>query len=604
MVGSIWAFLPAIIAIVLALATKQVYVSLFAGIFVGAMMYVGGNPVSAMQTVYELMSEKVGANVPIIVFLVVLGILVILMQKSGGAMAYGNWAQSKIKSKSGALAATAGLGCLIFVDDYFNCLTVGSVMSPVTDKFKVSRAKLAYIIDSTAAPVCIIAPISSWAAAVAGELEGDGLMVFIKTIPFNLYALLTIAMVFMLCFLNIDFGKMRKNELIAETTGDLTAGLSDGSESEDTSIKVNPNGKVRHLAIPVAILIICCIAGMLFTGFFYNWGSEFEAEFSKDDIVSINATDSNCDVILNASDAVLATLTDLEVPNGAENGEPYYYEASADGFIKLVINKPTTVTPGENILIYAEIEPAGYTPVPQSANAIEAFSNCDAGLSLSIGSTFALIIIAIYYMISKVVSFTEITDSFTQGFKAMVPAILILTFAWCISGIMGAKGGYLDARSFVETNLANGGFAESLMPAIFFVLAAAIAFSTGTSWGTFGVLVPIAVTILGGSGTLAIMTVSATLGGAVLGDHISPISDTTILASAGAKCNHVDHVNTQLPYALVIAAVSCVTYIVAGFCASLGSVAACLIMWAVAIVLFGGVIFFLKYLQKKNAEKA
>ena len=210
MVGSFWAFMPAIIAIVLALVTKQVYVSLFLGIFVGAMMYVGGNPVAAMQTLYELMSAKVGDNVPIIVFLVVLGILVILMQKSGGAMAYGNWASTKIKSKSGALAATAGLGCLIFVDDYFNCLTVGSVMSPVTDKFKVSRAKLAYFIDSTAAPVCIIAPISSWAAAVAGELEGDGLIVFIKTIPFNLYALLTIAMVFAVCFLNIDFGKMKK----------------------------------------------------------------------------------------------------------------------------------------------------------------------------------------------------------------------------------------------------------------------------------------------------------------------------------------------------------------------------------------------------------
>ena len=513
MVGSIWAFLPAIIAIVLALATKQVYISLFAGIFVGAMMYVGGNPISAMQAVYELMSKKVGENVPIIVFLVVLGILVILMQKSGGAMAYGNWAQSKIKSKSGALAATAGLGCLIFVDDYFNCLTVGSVMSPVTDKFKVSRAKLAYIIDSTAAPVCIIAPISSWAAAVTGELEGDGLMVFIKTIPFNLYALLTIAMVFMLCFLKVDFGKMRRNEILAETTGDLTAGLSDGSESEDIGIKINPSGKVRHLVIPVVILIVCCIAGMLYTGY------------------------------------------------------------QVDGV----------------------------------ENFIDAFSNCNAGLSLAIGSTFALIIISVYYMIAKVVSFKEITDSFTQGFKAMVPAILILTFAWCISGIMGAKGGYLDARAFVETNLSNGGFVQALMPAIFFVLAGAIAFSTGTSWGTFGVLVPIAVTILGGSGnvtTLMLMTVAATLGGAVLGDHISPISDTTILASAGAKCNHVDHVNTQLPYALTVAAVSFVTYIVAGFCASLGSVAACLIMWAVAIILFVGVIFLIKMLYKKNANKA
>ena len=316
-------------------------------------------------------------------------------------------------------------------------------------------------------------------------------------------------MVFAVCFLNIDFGKMKKNETIAETTGDLHAGLTDNPASAEETVAPNPRGKVRHLAIPVIILIVCCVAGMLYTG--------FQVE-------------------------------------GVENF-------------------------------------------------IDAFSNCDAGLSLAIGSTFALIIIAVYYMIAKVVSFKEITASFTQGFKAMVPAILILTFAWCISGIMGAKGGYLDARAFVQENLANSGFVQGLMPAIFFVLAGAIAFSTGTSWGTFGVLVPIAVTILGGSGTLVIMTVAATLGGAVLGDHISPISDTTILASAGAKCNHVDHVNTQLPYALTVAAIAFVTYIVAGFCASLGSVLACLIMWAVALLLFGGTIIFLKRLLKKNSAK-
>lgn len=507
MAGTFWAFTPAIIAIVLALVTKQVYISLFFGIFVGAMMYVGGNPISAMQTVYEIMSEKVGANVPIIVFLVVLGILVVLMQKSGGAMAYGNWAQNKIKSKSGALAATSGLGCLIFVDDYFNCLTVGSVMRPVTDKFKVSHSKLAYIIDSTAAPVCIIAPISSWAAAVAGELEGDGLMVFIKTIPFNLYAILTIAMVFALCYLNIDFGKMRKNEIIAEKTGDLDAGETDTSSSSDEAISVNPKGRVHHLIVPVVVLIFFSIAGMLYTG----------------------------------------------------------------GF-------PET-------------------------NFIDAFSNCDAGMSLAIGSTFALIVIAIYYMATKVVSFKEITGSFTQGFKAMVPAILILTFAWSISGVMGAKGGYLDAQAFVDANLRNSSFPEFLFPAIFFVLAGAIAFSTGTSWGTFGVLVPIAVTLLGGSGTLVIMTVSATLGGAVFGDHVSPISDTTILASAGANCNHVDHVNTQLPYAATIAGISFVTYIFAGLLASLGGVVACLLMWVIAIALFVGAIVLLKYLTAKNEAK-
>ena len=515
MEGTLWAFLPAIIAIVLALISKQVYVSLFLGIFVGAMMYAGGDPLKAMFTLYQVMSEKVGSNTPIIVFLVVLGILVVLMQKSGGAKAYGDWAGKKIKSKGGALAATAGLGCLIFVDDYFNCLTVGSVMRPVTDKFKISRAKLAYIIDATAAPVCIIAPISSWAAAVAGELEGDGLMVFISTIPFNVYALLTLVMVFALCFLKFDFAKMKKNEAIAETTGDLHAGEESDGEKID-EILANSKGKVRHLIIPVIVLILCCIGGMLYTGFFYNWDTG---------------------------------LIDTEL---------------------------------------------------QSANFIEAFSNCDAGMSLAIGSTVALIIIAIYYMIARVVSFKAITSSFTEGFKAMVPAILILTFAWSISGIMGAKGGYLDAQAFVAENLANSSFPQFLFPAIFFILAGAIAFATGTSWGTFGVLVPIAVTILGGSGTMAILTVSATLGGAVFGDHISPISDTTILASAGAECNHVDHVNTQLPYAALIAGIAAVAYLVAGLCASLGSVLSCVIMWVAALALFAGAVCVIKLLSKNK----
>ena len=258
MEGTFWAFLPAVIAIVLALVTKQVYVSLFLGIFVGAMMYAGGDPLKALFTLYQVMSEKVGGNTPIIVFLVVLGILVVLLQKSGGAKAYGDWAGNKIKSKGGALAATAGLGCLIFVDDYFNCLTVGSVMRPVTDKFKIARSKLAYIIDATAAPICIIAPISSWAAAVAGELEGDGLMVFISTIPFNVYALLTLVMVFALCFFKFDFGKMKKNDLIAEETGDVFAGVTEDVASGE-EVAANPRGKVRHLLIPVLVLIACCI---------------------------------------------------------------------------------------------------------------------------------------------------------------------------------------------------------------------------------------------------------------------------------------------------------------------------------------------------------
>ena len=517
MEGTFWAFMPAIIAIVLALVTKQVYVSLFLGIFVGAMMFAGGDPLKALFTLYQVMSEKVGANTPIIVFLVVLGILVVLMQKSGGARAYGEWAGRKIKSKGGALAATAGLGCLIFVDDYFNCLTVGSVMRPVTDKFKISRSKLAYIIDATAAPICIIAPISSWAAAVAGELEGDGLVVFMSTIPFNVYALLTLVMVFTLCFVKFDFGKMKRNDLLAEQTGDVHAGVEADAKEEEV-IVANTNGKVRHLLIPVLILIACCIGGMLYTGFFYNWDTG---------------------------------------------------------------------------LIGTEL---------QSANVIEAFSNCDAGMSLAIGSTVALIAIAAYYMIGKVVSFKEVTGSFTEGFKAMVPAILILTFAWSISGIMGAKGGYLDAQAFVQNNLANSAFPQFLFPAIFFVLAGLIAFSTGTSWGTFGVLVPIAVTILGGSGALTIITVSATLGGAVFGDHISPISDTTILASAGAQCNHVEHVNTQLPYAALVAGISVVAYLVAGLCAQFGGVFAGAMMWIAALALFAGAVLVIRSIQKKKAN--
>ena len=519
MEGTFWAFMPAIIAIVLALVTKQVYVSLFLGIFVGSLMYAGGDPIKALFTLYQVMSEKVGSNTPIIVFLVVLGILVVLMQKSGGAKAYGEWAGKKIKSKGGALAATAGLGCLIFVDDYFNCLTVGSVMRPVTDKFKIARTKLAYIIDATAAPICIIAPISSWAAAVAGELEGDGLVMFMSTIPFNIYAILTIIMVFTLCFFKFDFGKMKRNDDVAELTGDVHAGVEQDAKEEEQLV-VNSNGKVRHLLIPVIILIISCIGGMLYTGFFYNWDTG---------------------------------------------------------------------------LIGKEL---------QSANFIEAFSNCDAGMSLAIGSTVALIVIAAYYMITKVVSFKEITGSFTEGFKAMVPAILILTFAWSISGIMGARGGYLDAQAFVQNNLANSTFPKFLFPAIFFVLAGLIAFSTGTSWGTFGVLVPIAVTILGGSGTLTILTVSATLGGAVFGDHISPISDTTILASAGAQCNHVEHVNTQLPYAALVAGIAVVAYLIAGACVGLGSVLSCVIMWVAALALFAGAVFAIKYFQKKKGDNA
>ncbi len=616
MIGTFWAFVPAIVAIVLALFTKQVYVSLFVGILTGAMFIAEGNPVLALGKVYETMSESVGGNASILVFLVVLGILVILMQKSGGAKAYGEWAQAHIKSKSGALAATAGLGCLIFVDDYFNCLTVGSVMRPVTDKFKVSHAKLAYIIDSTAAPVCIIAPISSWAAAVSGQLEEDGLIVFIKTIPFNLYALLTIAMVFVLCYVNLDFGKMKKNDMIAETTGDLDAGEVEKAK-EDTVLVENPNGKVRHLVVPVVILIVCCVLSMIYSGYFYNWGSSVDVSFAREDVAHYTLNDDSLIVYLEDNDRVKKIIADNEYEEYSKEKEQSVCYEKDGGYIVLLINANTTVSSfedddekaypsGVGLNIYADLEAAGYGTTPQSDSVISAFSNCDAGTSLAIGSTIALILIAIYYMLDKVLSFKAITDSFTQGFKAMVPAILILTFAWTLAAIMGAKGGGLDARAFVQENLANIPEAiRMLFPSLFFILACAIAFSTGTSWGTFGVLVPIAVTILNGgaSDPLTILTISAILGGAVYGDHVSPISDTTILASTGGNCNHVDHVKTQLPYASLVATISFLAYLVGGVASGLGFVLCALFMWITAIALFVGAIFGIKYLNKKNAMK-
>ena len=601
MAGTFWAFVPAIVAIVLALLTKQVYVSLFIGILVGALMFVGGNPLEALGVTYTAMSEKLGENAPILVFLVILGIFVILMQKSGGSKAYGEWAQKKISSKKGALGATAALGCLIFVDDYFNCLTVGSVMRPVTDKFKVSHSKLAWIIDSTAAPVCIIAPISSWAAAVSGELEGNGIVVFMKTIPFNLYALLTIVMVFAFCYLKLDFGKMKKNEAIAETSGDLNAGETDLPTEEDNTIASNPRGKVRHLIIPVVILIVCCIGGMIYSGFFYNWGSTLELAFENAQVLSSEVVDGGVQVLLNNNAEVISVLTKAEISSSLVADEVFYTITDANTITLFIPNFEVAIS---ETSIFAEFEAAGYGATLQSNGVIEAFSNCDAGTSLAIGSTLALIIVGAYYMIDKVVSFKAITESFTQGFKTMVPAILILTFAWTISGIMGAKGGYLDAQAFVDANMNKvPDSVQALFPAIFFICACAISFATGTSWGTFGVLVPIAVAILGGDGTLVLLTVSATLGGAVFGDHVSPISDTTILASTGGNCNHIDHVKTQLPYAALIAGISFVTYVVAGYLAVLGSVLTAVLMWVLALALLAFAIFVIKLIEKNKATK-
>ncbi len=511
--GTLWAFLPALIAIALALITKQVYLSLFIGIFTGAMLLVNFNPINAITTIFSVMSEQLGGNGGILVFLVVLGIFAVLMVKTGGSKAYGEWGVKRIKSKKGALLSTVLLGCLIFVDDYFNCLTVGSVMRPVTDKHKISRAKLAYIIDATAAPVCIIAPISSWAAAVTGFLgsDSDGILDFVKTIPFNLYAVLTIAMMLVFILLKLDFGKMRKNEINAEN-GDLFSGQTDLPVS-DIEAKDDAKGKISYLVFPIVILILCCVGSMA-----YN----------------------------------------------------------------------------------------GYIGLEKSGNLLDWFSNCDSGLSLAVGSTVALIITIIYYACVKALSFKECMNSLTEGFKSMVPAILILVFAWTLCAIMGAKGGNLDAQKFVETHVTAENMTLGIIPAVFFVLACIISFSTGTSWGTFGVLIPISLSVMNSaSPSMLYLTMAAVLSGAVFGDHVSPISDTTIMASSGAQCNHIDHVKTQLPYAGLVAIIAFVSYIISGFITSRNvsyGISAAVTLGSGAVIFVAAVVVLKLIVSKQNKK--
>lgn len=466
MTASFWALVPALAAIILALVTKEVYFSLFCGILAGALFLSGFHILPALETIISILSDKIGGNINILIFLIVLGMIVALLQRSGSAKAYGEWAGNKISSKRGALGLSAGLGILIFVDDYFNCLTVGTVMKPITDKFKISRAKLAYIIDATAAPICIIAPISSWAAAVSSSLpEGssiDGFNLFLKTIPFNFYALLTIIMIVFLIATNLDFCKMRKaeQELEDKTRAD---------EEQQTELLVNTRGRVIDLIAPVIILIIFCMYFMLFTG-------------------------------------------------GIHHG----------------------------------------------ASIIDAFANCDASLSLVFGSAFTLAFIALLYLPRKIISFSDFNACLTEGFKAMVPAILILCFAWTLSGISGE--GYLDAGAYVSQLIETHQMSFGLVPFIFYLVALGLSFATGTSWGTFAILIPIIATIFGGVETqLFVLSVAACLAGAVNGDHISPISDTTILSSAGAGCKHLDHVATQIPYSLLVTIPSLIGFGVAGF---------------------------------------
>ena len=464
-VGTVWALLPPIIAIVLALITKEVYLSLFIGILSGALLYTNFNPIGTVEAIFEVMMEKLGDswNIGILIFLVFLGIIVALMTRAGGSAAYGKWASSKIKTKSGALLSTFALGALIFVDDYFNCLTVGSVMRPVTDKQKISRAKLAYIIDATAAPICIIAPISSWAAAVTGYTEGDGFSLFLQTIPFNLYAWLTIIMVIYMGITRMDFGPMKKFEDNA-AKGDLFSGKNEYENvSEDA---VSPKGTVLDLVLPVIFLIASCITCMVYTGGFFE-------------------------------------------------GETF----------------------------------------------INAFANCDASMGLVLGSFFTLVFVFLLYLPRKIISFSAFAECIPQGFKMMVSAILILVLAWTLGGFCSSK---LEAGAFVASALNGSSLANAIFPAVLFLIAMGLAFSTGTSWGTFGILIPIVTAVFPADAQILVISIAAVLAGSVCGDHISPISDTTIMASAGAQCNHVNHVTTQLPYALTVAACCFLSYIVAG----------------------------------------
>ena len=463
-IGTAWSLLPPIIAIVLALITKEVYLSLFIGIVSGALLYTNFSPIGTVNAIFDMMGEKLGDswNIGILTFLVFLGIMVALMTKAGGSAAYGEWANKKIKSKRAASLATVGLGALIFVDDYFNCLTVGSVMRPVTDRFNISRTKLAYLIDATAAPICIIAPISSWAAAVSGYTSGDGFQLFLHTIPFNLYALLTLVMVVYISLSGFDFGGMKQYEMKA-----LEGDLFGGEEVTGEEIDYNPNGKVIDLVLPVLALIAFCVIGLVYTGGFFD-------------------------------------------------GETF----------------------------------------------INAFANCDAARGLVLGSFAALIFTFLLYIPRKVVSFREFADCIPQGFRMMVSAILILILAWSLGGFCSDR---LAIGTFVATALENSTLSVAILPAIFFAVATGLAFATGTSWGTFGILIPIATAIFPEGDPMLVIAIASCLAGAVCGDHTSPISDTTIMASAGAQCNHVNHVSTQIPYAMVVAAACVVGYLVAGF---------------------------------------
>lgn len=511
--GTLWSLFPPVIAIGLALITKEVYSSLFVGILSGGIIYAAASGTGFEGTFKAVVQDGLitnlsnAYNVGILVFLVVLGIIVVLMNKAGGSRAYGEWAAAHIKGRRGVALSTFFLGVLIFVDDYFNCLTVGSVMRPITDKHNISRSKLAYLIDSTAAPICIIAPISSWAAAVSGTVEGvNGISLFINTIPYNLYAFLTILMVIFISVSDTDYGPMKIHEDNAKN-GDIFT--TQNNTYEQDAQPVTERGRVIDLILPVAVLIVFCVVGMIYTGGFFS-GTDF----------------------------------------------------------------------------------------------VTAFANCDAAYGLSLGSISALIVIIAYYMFRRVLKFNECMDSIAAGFKQMVPAILILTFAWTLKTMTN----HLEAGAFVSGVVQSATALSVLLPVILFVVAIGLAFATGTSWGTFGILIPIVTSVFeadlanvsqtGEIPSMVIICISACLAGAVCGDHCSPISDTTIMASTGAQCDHVNHVSTQLPYALTVAAVCVVGYLLSGFVHNV------FIVLGFSVALMLAVLFAIRFFVKRKEGRS
>lgn len=538
MIGTAWSLLPPIIAITLALKTKEVYSSLFIGIILGAAQYCISVGSGFDGFLVHLTNHTVGSganaksygmisclsdpwNVGILVFLVILGAIVSLMNKAGGSAAFGRWASQHVKTKMGVQIATILLGILIFIDDYFNCLTVGSVMRPIAVRNGVTKEKLAYLIDSTAAPVCIISPISSWAAAVSGFVSGgeNGLALFCKAIPFNFYAFFTIIFMFAIVWLGFDFKAMSKydarlKEWFERTNGGKLDEVSDaklqvvehGVGAKNNKKHNTTNGSVFDLIVPIATLIVFCMEGMLYSGGFFDTGSKNHMDF------------------------------------------------------------------------------------------VNAFAESNASVGLVIGSLFSFILTVVMFVSRKTLPFHDAMSCLIKGFEAMVPAILILTLAWTLKSMTDSLG----AAEYVSGIVANSAAGlQQLLPAMIFIVAAFLAFATGTSWGTFGILIPICIAVFPASAPLRIISISACMAGAVCGDHISPISDTTIMASAGAECKHVHHVSSQLPYALTVATVSCLTFLVAGFAQGLGYVASAVVSWVAGLVFLAIALCMLKKMQKR-----